>query len=159
MPNQQNIIFENVIALRPVVIERASYNAQFSLVGINSINGNGNWSSSFTGNLNELDRPLDIEFPLMGGGNYIAPGSPSISSLLGNLQISVVYPPATPLPTRPSTITNWKGIITLTGGGVIGVLGRQDSDVTPNLYNIKGCYSIKHDKGVTILSVKNITIF
>ena len=156
---QQTIAFEPVIILQPTVVERASYNAQFTLVGINGINGFGNWSAQFNGYLNELLRPIDIQFALIGSGTYGSRGSPSISSFLGNLQINVTYPPATPLPTRPSTTTNWKGTVTLTGGSVIGTLSRVEGDVIPSLYNVKGSYSLKYTNGTTTLSVKNMTIF
>ena len=155
----QIISIEPVIILEPTVIEKASYNSQFTLVGINGITGFGNWKAQFKGIINELQRPLDKQFPLLGSGSYGARGSPAISSFLGNLQIDVTYPPNAPLPTRPSTTTNWKGTITLTGGSLIGNLSRQECDVTPSLYNVKGSYSLKVTNGTSLITVKNMTIF
>lgn len=156
--NYQNIIVEPIISLRLGVVEKASYSVQFNLIGINGLHGFGNWTASFTGILNELGCPVDAEFPLAGTGSYQARGCPSISSFIGNLQINVTYPPATPLPTRDPTETIWKGTVTLTGGCIIGMLSRDKGDIRPSLYNIKASYNMQVINGISTLSIKNMTI-
>lgn len=154
----QNIVLESLIILRLAMVENANYNVQFNLVGINGLHGFGNWTSTFKGILNESGCPMDVAFPLTGNGVYNASGCPSISSFVGDLQINIIYPPATPLPTKPPVETKWKGNITLTGGSVMGALSSIKGEISPSIYNVKATYDMKFINGVSNLFIKNMTI-
>ena len=154
----QIIQFEPVIIFKPNIVEKASYNIVFTLVGINGINGFSSWKSSFQVELDKQNKPLTKEFPLVGSGQYGARGSPLISSFLANLQIEISYPSNAPLPTRETSNNKWKGTVTLTSGSLIGSLSAEGCRQVPSLYNIKGTYSLKVINGTFTINVKNVTI-
>ena len=144
----QNIVVDPLIVLRLAFVENANYIVQFNLIGINGLHGFGNWSSTFNGILNEAGCPMDVAFPLSGSGVYNTSGNPSISSFVGDLQMNISYPPATPLPSKPAVEKKWKGNITLTGGSVIGALTSENCEISPSIYNVR----------VSNLFIKNMTI-
>ena len=154
----QNTVFEQIILLRLASVENATYSISLTIVGINGQHGFGNWTASFQGVLNEIGCPLETAVPLLGSSTYKASGCPSISSYIGKLQINVTYPPATPLPTKPPTETNWKGPVTLTGGCVMGGLTRESGNITPTIYNVKAVYNRKFINGASTLFIQTMTI-
>ena len=154
----QKIIFQPAISLDLAVVERATYTAQLNLIASGQMSGFGNWSQTWESYLNACGMPIETRTTLVGSGSYQINSCPSISSLLGKLQINITYPDNTPLPTNPPIENIWQGSVVLSAGTIIGVLTSDNVNIRPSIYNIRGSYTIKYENNTSSLYVKNVYI-
>ena len=156
----QSIILEKAISLQLPVAERGTYSVQCNIIGIRGVTGFGNWSNNFQMFTDGNGTPISVNYALIGEGTYYIRGNPSISNLIATLQINIVYPDEAPLPKRDPTETIWKGPIILTGGSLTGILTRETivNAISPNHYNVKGCYHMKFENGMYNLYVTDLRI-
>jgi hypothetical protein len=162
--NNQEIIFEDAILFQLAVPEIGNYVVQFSLIGVGVNSGYGSWSNNWNLILNDNKLSLNNVQPLIGSGTYQSLGNPSVSSLLGNLQINIDYPDNNPFPSDEPSQTSWEGNITLSGGSVLGVLTIKKTTGSPNtgspnIYSVNGTYQLKCENCKQRLYIQNLRIF
>jgi hypothetical protein len=156
-----NIILPPAILFSIAIPETANYTVIFSLIGIGTVSGYGTWKANWQLIDDGNGRFLNSVIPL-NGDSFIYPrnGNPSVEKCLGNLQINIVYPSNAPFNTRPDTTISWEGLITLSGGSVLGVLNKVDNNNNsePLIYNVTGIYNIKCENCQNNIYIRNLKI-